>query len=137
MLKLNPIFPKCCAQLCFWMKTAPICAMPTKNSLPESINTSIESTPVSENNTDPALSIIENKPIFTQCFTSEQIFQTPNNQHTITACWALPIQDYQNQAVGAFAVYRYRPGIPENHEIHVFEAYAQLAALAIEQEKNP
>ncbi len=108
----------------------------TQNKLPKSINSNIESIQVSENQTEPALSIIQNKAIITQRYTTEEHLPNQNSQRTIAACWALPIQDYQNQAVGAFALYRFQAGPPENHEIQVLEAYAQLAALAIEQEKT-
>ncbi|MBL8991084.1 MAG: response regulator [Phycisphaerae bacterium] len=55
-------------------------------------------------------------------------------RHGVAACWSEPIGASDGRVLGAFGVYRTRPGAPDEQEIAVVRAAANLAAVAIERD---
>jgi len=53
-------------------------------------------------------------------------------QHELHACWSQPVMDAENNVLGTFAMYYTDVRSPSEHEIHVIESAANMAAIAIE-----
>jgi signal transduction histidine kinase/ActR/RegA family two-component response regulator len=51
----------------------------------------------------------------------------------LRACWSVPIHDSSNRVSGTFAMYHRRPARPQESELGLVEAGAQLAGNAIER----
>ncbi|MDO8447210.1 MAG: EAL domain-containing protein [Rhodoferax sp.] len=54
----------------------------------------------------------------------------------LASCWSEPIRNGSSRALGAFAIYRRTPAMPEPHEIDLIEMAAHLTALTIERKQT-
>ena len=52
------------------------------------------------------------------------------------SCWSEPIISSSNEILGTFAIYNDRPKKPSDFELKFISAYSNLAATAIEKDKN-
>lgn len=57
-------------------------------------------------------------------------------QAGLAACWSQPILSVNGKVLGTFAIYHTSPTSPSPDDILLIETEAQLAALAIEKDKN-
>ena len=56
-------------------------------------------------------------------------------QYGLRACWSTPMFSVQRKVLGSFAIYYDEPRTPNDDELRLIESAADLARLAIEQER--
>jgi GAF domain-containing protein len=56
-------------------------------------------------------------------------------QHGLRACWSTPIFSPQRKVLGSFAMYYNEPRTPNDAELRLIESAADLARIAIEQQR--
>lgn len=57
-------------------------------------------------------------------------------QHGLHACWVIPLLSYHGEVLGSFALYHRTPCAPSSEQLHLMATAAQLAAIAIERERD-
>ena len=56
-------------------------------------------------------------------------------EHGLRACWSMPIMSAQKRVLGSFAMYYDAPRVATDEEIRLMESVADLARIAIEQQR--
>jgi len=57
-------------------------------------------------------------------------------QHGLRACWVIPLVSHHGEVLGGFALYRRMPCTPDSEQLQLMATAAQLAAIAIERERD-
>ena len=56
-------------------------------------------------------------------------------QYGLRACWSTPIFSPQRKVLGSFAMYYDEPRAPSDEELRLIESAADIARIAIEQQR--
>ncbi len=56
-------------------------------------------------------------------------------RYGLRACWSTPIFSPQRKVLGSFAMYYGKPRMPSRHELRLIETAAEIARIAIEQQR--
>ena len=108
-------------------------------SLPEAFRRTHESLP-NDPDDNPFSSAVQSRQLtIVEDFAHESRWREQRNrlqEHGLHACWVIPLLSYHGEVLGTFSLYHHPPRAPDSDQLQLMATAAQLAAIAIERERD-
>jgi PAS domain S-box-containing protein len=108
-------------------------------SLPETYNQAIEGVLIGPDVGSCGSAAYRGEPVVVEDIESDprwRDYRALASAHGLRACWSVPIRARDGRVLGTFALYYRRPARPEARSWGLIEAFANLAAVAIEHRQG-
>lgn len=107
--------------------------------LPEAYNQAIEGTAIGEAMGSCGTAVMRREPVIVEDIATDPLwadFRELALAHDLRACWSVPVFASDGPVLATFAVYYHTPRAPFSDEIETLQLAANLAKVAIEQDRS-